>query len=393
MTRSSRSTAAALLVVGLNLRLAISAVPPVLNQIRHGTGLSSAGGGLLTALPIFCFGLVALATPALIRRFGMGPVLAFTMVTVAAGSALRLVPSVVALFVGTAVIGAGIALGNVLVPGILKRDFSARIALMMALYTLVLCISGALPAGLTVPLEHATGFGWRPAIAIWGLAAVVATALWFPHARRDRPSRENTDASLANALRRDRLAWCVTLFMGMQSFGFYASFNWVPTLLENHGTANGTAGWLLSFSTFPSMLAAFSTPALIRRVSPATLVVLAGALCGGAYAGLLAAPVAAGSYPWMTLMGLGQGALLSLALSFIVARARDSHQAAQLSTMAQSIGYLLASSGPFIVGALHGATGGWTLPMLVLLASLVPLTACGLIASQDRYVLAVPAPV
>lgn len=391
MTRSSRSTAAPLLVVALNLRLAIAAVPPVLSQIRHGTDLSAAGGGLLTALPIFCFGLIALATPRLVRRFSMGPLLALTMVTVAAGSALRLAPSLLALFAGTAVIGAGIAVGNVLVPGILKRDFTRRIALMMGLYSLALSVSGAIPAGLTVPLERATGLGWRPAIAIWGLAAVVAAAFWLPHARRDPEVAGSRDGSVAAALRRDPLAWCVTLFMGFQSFGFYASFNWIPTLLESHGATNGTAGWLLSFSTLPSMLGAFATPVLVRRARPAGFVVLAVALCCGAYLGLLAAPVAAGGYPWMALMGLGQGAMLSLALGFIVARAGDSRGAAQLSTMAQGIGYLLASSGPFVVGALHGATGGWTVPMLVLLGSLVPLAACGLVAAQDRHVLSAAA--
>lgn len=381
-----RTTATALVVVALNLRLAIAAVPPVLGQIRHATGLSSAGGGLLTALPIFCFGLVAIAAPRLIRRFSMAPLLGLTMVAVAAGSALRLAPSLAALFAGTAVIGSGIAVGNVLVPSLIKRDFGGKLALLLALYSLALCLGGAIPAGLTVPLEHVTGLGWRPAVAVWGLVAVVALLLWLPHARGGEQSGAPAERPSFSALLRDPLAWCVTLFMGLQSFGFYASFSWIPTLLEDHGTSNGTAGWLLSYSLLPSMLAAFVTPALVRRTRPAALVVLSGLLCGGAYAGLLAAPSSA-TYLWMTLLGLSQGALLALALGFIVARAPDTQHAAQLSTMAQSIGYLLASSGPFIVGALHGATGGWALPMVVLLCALVPLTISGLVASEDRYVL------
>lgn len=383
----NRSLAVALVVVGLNLRLAIAAVPPVLSQVRHTTGLSSAGGGLLTALPIFCFGLVAIAAPRLIRRLSMGALLGLTMVAVFAGSALRLAPSLVALFAGTAVIGAGIAVGNVLVPSLIKRDFGGKLVLLLALYSLALCLGGAIPAGLTVPLEHATGLGWRPAVAVWGLVAVVALVLWLPHARGDEQSSATAQRPAASALLRDPLAWCVTIFMGLQSFGFYATFSWIPTLLENHGTSNATAGWLLSYSMFPSMLAALATPALVRRARrPAALVLLSAACCGGAYAGLLAAPSSA-TYLWMTLLGLSQGALLALALGFIVARAPDTQHAAQLSTMAQSIGYLLASSGPFIVGALHGATGGWALPMAVLLCALVPLTICGLVASEDRHVL------
>ena len=168
--------AAALLLVALNLRLAVAAVPPVLNQIRATTGLSSAGGGLLTGVPVFCFGLAALAAPRLIRRFSMGPLVSLALVVVVCGCALRLVPPVSTLFLGTVVLGCGIAVGNVLVPGLIKRDFPKQRVLMTALYSVALAGGAALAAGLTVPIEHATGVGWRVAIALWGLVAVVAIA-------------------------------------------------------------------------------------------------------------------------------------------------------------------------------------------------------------------------
>jgi MFS transporter, CP family, cyanate transporter len=386
--RRNRSLAAALLLVALNLRLTVATVPPVLNQIRHTTGLSSAGGGLLTALPVFCFGLAALATPSLIRRLGMGPALALTLIGVVCGSALRLLPSVAMLFVGTAVIGGGIAVGNVLVPSLIKRDFPERRALMTGLYSVALCGAAAIAAGLTIPIEHAAGIGWRPAIALWGVAALLGIALWAPHALRERERGAAADLSPGGALWRDRLAWCVTAFMGLQSLGFYALLSWIPTILEDHGVSSATAGWLLSYSLFPSMLGAFLTPALERRLRrPALMVVLAVGLCAAAYVGLIVAP-RPGVYAWMTLLGLGQGSALALALGYIVARAPDSHQAAHLSTMAQSVGYMIAASGPFLVGWLHGLTGSWTLPLIVLLAVLVPMLLTGLVASRDRFVLA-----
>jgi MFS transporter, CP family, cyanate transporter len=386
--RRDRSLAAALLLVALNLRLAVATVPPVLSQIRHATALSSAGGGLLTALPVFCFGLAALATPSLIRRLGMGVALALTMVAVACGCAVRLVPSLAALFIGTAVIGCGIAVGNVLVPSLLKRDFAHRRALMTGLYSVALCGAAAIAAGLTVPIEHATGMGWRPAISIWGVVALLALALWAPRARGEVGRSAAADLSAGGALWRDRLAWCVTGFMGLQSLGFYALLSWIPTLLEDHGLSSATAGWLLSYSLFPSMLGAFLAPVLERRVGrPAVMVVLCVGLCAAAYVGLILAP-RPGVYAWMTLLGFGQGSALALALGYIVARAPDSHQAAHLSTMAQSVGYMIASSGPFLVGWLHGLSGGWTLPLIVLLAVLVPMLFTGLAASRDRLVLA-----
>ncbi len=386
--RRNRSLAAALLLVALNLRLAVAAVPPVLNQIRHTTGLSSAGGGLLTALPVFCFGLAALTTPSLIRRLGIGPALALTMVAVACGSALRLAPSLAPLFLGTAVIGSGIAVGNVLVPTLIKRDFPRDRAMMTALYSVALCGAAAISAGLTVPIEHVTGIGWPVAISIWGAVALFAIVLWAPHALRERGRSGAADLSPGGALWRDRLAWCVTAFMGLQSLGFYALLSWIPTLLEDHGLSAATAGWLLSFSLFPSMLGAFLTPMIERRLSrPAVMVVLSVALCAGAYIGLIIAP-RSGVYVWMTLLGFGQGSALALALGYIVARAPDSHQAAHLSTMAQSVGYMIAASGPFLMGWLHGLSGGWTLPLIVLLVILVPMLVAGLAASRDRHVLA-----
>ncbi|MHB1468019.1 MAG: CynX/NimT family MFS transporter [Solirubrobacteraceae bacterium] len=389
-SRAGLAAAGALIVVALNLRLAIAAISPLLGQVQRGTGLSYAGGGLLTAVPLFCFGAVAPIAPRLIRRHRMGPLLGLTMLVVAAGCAIRLEASLPALFVGTAVIGAGIAVGNVLLPGLIKRDFAGRATTMIALYSASLSIGAAVSAGLTLPIERASGIGWRPALAVWGLGAVLALALWMPHATRSEGSeRPHSGAGLARALRRDRLAWSVTLFMGLQSFGYYATLNWLPTILEYHHMPDTRAAWMLSFSMFPGMLAALLTPAIERRMRRSGALVVAIALsCGAAYCGLLLAPTSA-TYVWMTLLGLGQGISISLALGYIVARAPDGEHAAHLSTMAQSGGYLLASSGPFLLGALHEITGGWTLPLLVLLVALVPLLLAGLHASRDGHVLAV----
>jgi CP family cyanate transporter-like MFS transporter len=386
--RSNRSVAAALLLVAVNLRLTVATVPPVLSQIRHTTGLSSAGGGLLTAVPVFCFGLAALASPRLIRRFSMGPLLSLTMVVVICGCALRLAPTVPLLFLGTIVLGTGIAIGNVLVPGLLKRDFAKRRVLMTTLYSVALAGGAAISSGLTIPIEHATGFGWRIAITLWGFVAVLAVVIWMPHVREEQAKGPSGDGAPVRGLWRDPLAWCVSGFMGMQSFGFYATLSWLPTILESHGISAAHAGWLLSFTTFAGMFGALLAPSIERRLSRPSVAVLGCiVLCGAGYAGLLIAPASA-PYLWCALLGLGQGAPLALALGFIVARAPDTNQAAHLSTMAQSVGYLIASTGPFAMGALHGATGSWTLPMVMLLVSLVPMLLTGLVASQNRLVLA-----
>jgi len=386
--------AIALLVAALNLRIAVAALSPVLDDIERDTGVSATMAGLLNTVPVVCYGLFALAAPRLIRRFGMRRLLMLTMTVITAGIALRLLPPLVALFAGTAVIGSGIAVGNVVIPSLIKQDFSRRAGLMTGLYSVSLFLGAAISAGLTVPLEHATGLSWRPDIALWGAPAILAVAMLAPYAA-DRPAavRTGPPPSRPRGLWCDRLAWMVTGFMGLQSLGYYSMLAWIPALLEAHHMSAGQAGWMLSYSSFPALAAALGTPILIRgRVRRARILVVAAVvLCACGYLGLATAPVSL-PYLWLTAFGLGQGMCLGLALSFIVARARNVHHTAYLSTMAQSAGYLIASVGPFGLGILHDLTGGWTVPMLALTAVLVPLLMAGLGASRDRHILSSVAP-
>jgi CP family cyanate transporter-like MFS transporter len=388
VSRDARRAAAALIFVVLNLRLAVAAIPPVLGEIERETGLSSAGAGVLTALPLVCFGGVALLTPPLFRRIRMAPLLLLTMIAIVVGIAIRLDSALVALYAGTIVIGSAIAVANVLVPGLIKRDFPEQAAIMVGLYSVGLSLSGAISAGLTVPVEHLFDISWRPAVAIWGIFGVLAVLFWAPQARRPEVTEAGpAEPAVGRALWRDRLAWNVTLFMGLQSLAFYSTLSWLPTILEDHGMSQATAGWILSYSFFPAMAAAFATPVIQRRIRwKSALVLVIAALWIVAYTGLILDPAGA-PYVWGTLLGIGQGISLSLGLGAIVARAPDPHLTAHLSTMAQGVGYLIAAAGPFLVGALHDISGGWTVPLLLLIANLIPMTIVGIVATRDGHVL------
>ncbi len=379
--------AIALVFVALNLRIAIAAVSPVLGEIQRDVGLSSSAAGLLTTVPVVCFGVFAFAAPSLLRRLGPNRLLWLSMLGVVIGAAVRLAPSLTGLFVGTAIIGAAIAVGNVLLPGLIKRDFPHRVGLLTGLYTMALSGGAALSAGLTVPLQEATGAGWRLAVAAWGVPAIVAVVVWSSQLRQ---TTEVVDVERrpVRGLWRDRVAWSVAVFMGLQSLGYYSALAWIPTLFQYHHLGAGKAGWLLSFSTFPAMAASLCAPILARRSTrPWVMVVAAVGLCALGYLGLIAAPVAL-AYLWMTLLGLGQGAAVSLALGYIVVRSPDTRHTAKLSMMAQGTGYLIASVGPLGLGALHDLSGGWVVPLLALTAVLVPELAAGLGACKERYVLA-----
>lgn len=376
--------AATIVLVAANLRPAVVAVAPLLTEIQTGTGLTATGAGLLTALPVLCFGALAPVAPVLARRIGIERALLIALVVLCAGIAVRSSGSVVALFGGTVLLGAAIATGNVLLPSLIKRDFAARTGLMTGLYTMAIAGGAALAAGVTVPAAAALQLDWRGGLAGWAVFVVLALLCWLPQVRRTpRPAR--TAAGRAGGLWQDPLAWQVTAYMGLQSLSYFAITSWLPTLLVTRGYDPVGAGWLLSLSALAGIVGAVFAPVLAARrrsqrgmAFGMTMITAAGML------GLLALP---GLEPVaVTLIGIGQNAALGVALTMVALRAPDAGRAAQLSGMAQTVGYLLAAAGPFAMGFLHDLTGGWTVPLVLLLVLLVVQGSAGILAGRDRQV-------
>jgi CP family cyanate transporter-like MFS transporter len=387
--------AVGVILLAANLRPLVVAVSPLVSTIRADTGLSATAAGLLTTLPVFCFGALAPLGPRLGRLLGVELTLLLSMVLIAVGAAVRLAHPLPALFAGTALIGAGIAVANVLIPGVIKRDFAASAGSMTGLYTTTLSGGPALAAGLTVPLAQLTGWGWRPVLALWALITVAAVAVWLPQVRRGVAHRRSGAVPALSPVRglwRDATAWAVTGYMGLQSLSFYASAAWLPTLLASAGMSATGAGVMLSVATVVSIGGTLGAPMLVGRGVKAGWVVVLGTVSYAAgLLGVLLAPTTV-TYLWMALLGTGTGVAISLALLFVVQRAPDLRHAAPLSGMAQCVGYLLAACGPAGLGAVHDASGGWTVPVVVLLVVLVPQVLCGLAAARDRHVHTAPDP-
>ena len=171
---------AGVVLVAINLRPAAASIGPLISRIEHDTGLSSGWASALTTLPVLCFGALAPLAPVLAKRFGVRSSLAGAMVVLLAGIAMRLVPGDAFLFIGTALAGSAIATGNVLLPVLVRRDFSGRTATVMALYSTALVGFAALAAGVSVPIADAFGGGWKGGLGIWAVPAAVAALVWAP---------------------------------------------------------------------------------------------------------------------------------------------------------------------------------------------------------------------
>lgn len=380
---------AAVFLLAIELRACITAVGPLVSMIRSETGLSSTLAGLLTTLPLIAFGAVSPFAPALSRRWSIEVMLFVSLLSLALGIFLRSLPAVSLLFLGTAVLGAAIAISNVLVPALIKRDFSHRIGLMTAIYSTLVSASGALADGVSIPLAQNAGLGWRGSLAFWALPAALTALLWLPLLRwrtRTEVRIQGASKNVTSSVWRSPLAWQVTLYMGLQSWTFYTVVAWFPTIFAVHGISPANAGWLLSLLQGAGAVGSFLAPQLAVRMRSQRILVIGSILLALiAYTGILS-----GAFGfillWCLLLGLSQGSSLGLALLFFILRTSDARSAAELSGMAQSIGYLLAATGPLLIGWLHDLTGNWTVPLLVLAAVTLLLLCVGLGASRNATV-------
>ena len=371
----------ALLAIGL--RGPVSSVGPLLDDLRGDLGLPAAAAAVLPALPLLCFGLLAPVAPLLSRRVGLHRAVLAGSATLVAGLLLR-GAGVTGLFAGTLLVGAGIAVVNVLLPAVVKADFADRVPLATSLTTSSIALSASLGAGLAQPLRTATG-GALPSLATWLLPALVGLLAWAPLARRRTAVAPAAPGGLV-VLLRDRVGLAVTVFFGLQSLAFYTVLAWLPSVLRAAGVSATQAGAMLAVAASAGVPVAFVVPRLaVRRPDQRLLVAVVALPTAAGLLGLLVAPAAA-PWLWSVLIGLGTGAAFPLALTMVVLRSRDSAQAARLSATAQGAGYCLCAAGPFGIGLVHAATGGWDVALTVLLGLLALQVAVGRVAARDRTV-------
>jgi CP family cyanate transporter-like MFS transporter len=374
-----------IVLVALNLRPALAAVGPLVGDIRADTGLSNAALGMLTALPLLAFGVVSTLTPSATRRLGTEGALAAALLLIALGTGVRAVPSVALLFGGTVLLGVGIAVGNVLLPALVKRDFPERSGSMTSLYSSAMGLGAAVAAGVSVPL--ASALGWEGALGVWAIPACFALVVWLVRlGDRTLPRPPRTAGTPLRDLGRSGLAWQVALFMGLQSLTFYVTLAWLPELLQAHGLDAAEAGWMLALSQATGILGSAIVPLWASRVADQRRIVWALAALEAAALGGLFLPGSGLAALWVSLLGIVLGGTFSLSLLFLVLRAADADAATALSAMSQSVGYLVAAAGPALFGLLHDVTRGWTIPLVFLVGVLVAKVATGLGAGRPGQV-------
>lgn len=368
----------AILFVTLNMRGAITCVGPLLKTIQSQLGLSGTAAGVLTSLPLFAFGFLSPYAAPLARRLGMEQAVFGSMLLLLAGIGLRYVDGTACLYLGTALIGCGVAFNNVLLPGLLRRDFPEHVTLATALFTMVLVTCGGLGSGISIPL--ADYGGWRFSLVSWAIPAVAGVLLWLPQLREH--SRPRAAAEARPMMWNRALAWQVSLFMACQSTAFYVLIAWFPSMMADlAGTSAARSGVVLFIYQLFVLGSVMLTPLLMQRMRDQRLIGTGLALlillgfCGlyGDSAHALA---------WMIVMGLGAGGSLVLSITLFSLRVVSVAQSVALSGMAQAVGYTMAAIVPIFIGFIHDATGSWTPPLVLMMALALLQMGMGFMAGR-----------
>jgi CP family cyanate transporter-like MFS transporter len=387
------------LLVASNLRAAITTVGPVLLSIQESLGLPSAAASALVSLPLLAFAIVSPIAPRLALRIGIERSLGLGLAVLAVGLVLRSVPPALLLWVGTALIGVSIAVLNVVLPALVKRDFPHKIGQLTGAYSAVQASFAAIAAGVAVPVAGATALDWRLPLGMWAGLALIALAVLAPQLRRPpKPARPRGPGPGAAAAAGgagvgggqrspwgSALGWQITAYMGLQSLLFYVFITWLPAIEISAGVSEAAAGLHQFLLNAFGILGSLACSALIPRLRDQRLLgVSIPLLLALSMVGVLIAPW--GNGVWASVFGFAIGASIVLALSFFGLRTDHHIQSASLSGMAQGIGYALAAAGPILMGLLHDATGTWTPTLIVLIVIGVLLIGLGYLAGRNRTI-------
>jgi CP family cyanate transporter-like MFS transporter len=341
-----------------------SSLPPLLEGVRAELGLSAAAAGLLTTLPLLCFGVLAPLAPVLIRRISIERLLAACAMLTAVGTGLRGTGGVAGLFAGTLVAGSAVAISQTAVPTLIRARFPRHSGGLTGTFSMSLTLGAVFAAGTVVPLERLFDDSWRTALALFALPALAAAVLWLPPARREETVVRHAKAFGFRNLAR---SWSLAAYFGLQSMAFYCGLTWLPSILQDDGYSEAAAGSLQALGNLFQVGPALLVPVVASRLRNQRPMLLG--LVGIAAAGLLGLLLAPGAAPlWMMLIGIGQGGSLGLALIVPVLRGAGAAAVAALTALSLSAGYLLASVGPTLLGLSRDLSGGWTVPLVLLIA-------------------------
>lgn len=375
-----------IIMIATNLRAPITSVGPLVGTITNSLNLTGAQAGLITTLPLIAFAIISPIAPKLARKFGTETTILGSLILIILGLGIRYLPSIPTLFLGTAILVCGIAVGNVLIPSIVKQEFQNQSGLVTGIYSVSMNLTGAIASGVSIPLIEKLGWTWNQAFSLWIILAALALLAWLPQLKNKKATPDVNVVDTNNSIWHSSLAWSVSLFMGIQSFIFYVLVAWLPEMLISQGIPSSKSGGMLSLLQLTLLPTTFIIPIIAeKRPNQKSLVVISFELFTLGISGLMFSSLAVISLSIIAI-GIAGGIAFSLSMMFFNLRTSTPKEAADLSGMAQSIGYILAAVGPFLFGLLHDLTNNWQSSLFLLIGMTIILLFVGLNAGSSKKV-------
>lgn len=377
-----------ILFISFNLRAPITAVGSIVELIQSEYNLSNAVAGFITTIPLIAFAVVSPFVAKISDKIGHSMTMMIGLFFILAGEIFRSYTGVFGLFLGTCVIGVGIAIGNVIIPAIIKLYFSNKVGLITSIYTSGMCIFAAVGAGISVPLAKGLGFGWKNALASWFILTIFTILIWLPQVFKNQNKTKKVENNAKKtSIWKSKLAWWVTLFMGTQSLLFYSLVAWLPTIVMSKGLSDSFAGNMALLFQLMAIPATLVIPTLCDKFKDQKILVFISCIfyALGMFLFLL------GKSPIIIIiavicMAIGMGGSISLSIAFISLRSPNSSKASELSGMSQSAGYLFAAIGPIVTGFIFDLMSSWTIPLIIFIALIGFLGFCGIFAGSNKTV-------
>ncbi|MBQ0138399.1 MAG: MFS transporter [Kurthia sp.] len=373
--------------IALTLRSPLTSVGPIINDIKNSLHISSVAAGFITTIPLLAFAVVSPMAPIISRKISIERTLFISMIILAFGIALRSIGNTSMLFLGTLLIGIGIAFGNVLLPSLIKLKFPLQVGLLTAIYTMSMNTSASIAAGVSYPLSTLS-FGWQGSLGIWIIFAIIALGIWIPQIKTKKILDEVPLTSIheKKPMWRFPLAWVIMIAMGFQSMIFYTTAAWFPEMFKNQGLTSSEAGFMFSIMQISQIPMTFITPIIAGKLKDQRIIIVIFALFyivgfGGLLMGWTDLSVL-----WMILLGFAGGASFSMCMMFFSLRAKDSFEAADLSGFSQSLGYLIAAVGPVLYGYLYDKTQSFNSANIMYIFAVTVSLVASYIAAKDRFV-------
>ena len=375
-------------LIAANLRAPLTAVGPVLNEIRNALDLSLTAAGFLTTIPLFVFACFSILIPKLTKYYTIERILFCALLLLSLGLYTRISGTTTCLFIGSAIIGCAICIGNVLIPAFIKKDFPNATGVMTGIYAVAMNLTAALASGFSISIGKTTTYGWKGSLGIWMAVAIVALVVWSPLVFQKKEVKMVTlePKPMSKSILQSKLAWQISLFMGLQSLMYYCLVAWLPIVLQEWGMANEDSGWIVSYIQMAMLPVTFAGPIIANKMANQKVLVMLVSTAMALSILLLIVFKTGYIYLAALLFGMASGLAFSLSMMFFVLRTKQNETVAKISGMAQSIGYFLAAFGPPIYGKLYELNHDWNYSFYFMFGLLFLMLYVGIQAASNKFI-------